>query len=1204
MRIAIDIQLVQDHFQCQNRFPTGLLDQILSLGKEHEIWLITNNFLDNETNLINTLSNLVSKEKIIALDLLNLTNKVPSSDTRRVQINELLKKHFLARMRPDVLLVYGFFEDLDNPTIYTHRISQHIPTAVILYDSTPNTHYWQDTIRDNQSLSRLSFLEKASLIMTASEFSREKISSGVDIDAKKILCISRGCDTFFGPRTVGTKEQELLQKRYKITKPFILCVPQSFDEHENLIGLLRAFSDLDKDIKNEYQIVVASKSGKGNHRNLYLEAIRLNLSKNNLTICDYISNEDLISLYNLTYLVICPSLGDDLETSALQAIACGAAVIGSNTTSLPEFLERNDILFDPLSRFSMTSVIEKILKNPLLQQELKAYSLVQSTKFSWSKTAKNILEKLERHNKEGIFQNTSNYLFSIAERKQDREILIKSLLEEKLIDSTQTTEDLIELSRCISNNEIAIDRSFLQKPLPEKMTWRIEGPFDSSYSLALINRETARALDKLDHQVILHSTEGPGDFFPDRIFLEKNQDIRAFYSKNNIEINQIDVLSRCLYPPRVQDMQARINMLHGYPWEETGFPSDWVDNFNKYLQGISCCSSHTQRILANAGIKIPLSNCGVGIDHWEAITPDPSFTLQGKQFKFLHVSSCFPRKGIDILLDAYGRAFSNLDNVSLIIKTFPNPHNDINQLLESQKASNPTYPDIVVIQQDLDESILKAIFEQSDVLVAPSRAEGFGLPLAEAMLSGLGVITTNWGGQLDFCNKDNSWLIDYEFKPAQSHFNISESVWAEPKVDHLVSLMQEIFESSEKTRKEKSAIGRKKLLQEFKWTDMAQKMIDSTRELVIQPPDPVLKIGWISTWNVRCGVSTYSSHLLKYFPLPVKILAPLSNDLVGVDQESVIRCWARGGDTLQELRAIIELEDLNTLIIQFNFAFFELEFLSQFLLEEIHKGKKIIMVLHSTADYEYNYKKKLSILKEALQLSTKVLVHSIEDLNRLKELDVIENVILFPHGIYPMVKNEIKTTSSTSSKLIASYGFALPNKGLPELVEAVGMLRKEGQDVNLLLLNADYQIPESKQTIQEAKNKAIELGIQDKVEIVTEFLSDEESLRRLSEADLLVFPYQNSNESASGAVRMGISSKRPVAVTPLAVFNDLQSILIKLPGISPKDLAKGISSCLNDIANKTKGITDIQDRTQEWAKSHSFEYLAKRFYNILIGINR
>lgn len=56
--------------------------------------------------------------------------------------------------------------------------------------------------------------------------------------------------------------------------------------------------------------------------------------------------------------------------------------------------------------------------------------------------------------------------------------------------------------------------------------------------------------------------------------------------------------------------------------------------------------------------------------------------------------------------------------------------------------------------------------------VAP---KAFGLPIAEAMLSGLPAIVTNWSGQLDFVNSQNSWLVDYQFTRVKTHFGLFSS---------------------------------------------------------------------------------------------------------------------------------------------------------------------------------------------------------------------------------------------------------------------------------------------------------------------------------------------------------------------------------------------------------------------------------------------
>ena len=62
---------------------------------------------------------------------------------------------------------------------------------------------------------------------------------------------------------------------------------------------------------------------------------------------------------------------------------------------------------------------------------------------------------------------------------------------------------------------------------------------------------------------------------------------------------------------------------------------------------------------------------------WNWMVAHPkNLNLGAKSFRFLHISSCFPRKGIQVLLEAYGEAFTINDDVSLIIKTFRNPHNN------------------------------------------------------------------------------------------------------------------------------------------------------------------------------------------------------------------------------------------------------------------------------------------------------------------------------------------------------------------------------------------------------------------------------------------------------------------------------------------------------------------------------------------------
>jgi glycosyltransferase involved in cell wall biosynthesis len=661
---------------------------------------------------------------------------------------------------------------------------------------------------------------------------------------------------------------------------------------------------------------------------------------------------------------------------------------------------------------------------------------------------------------------------------------------------------------------------------------------------------------------------------------------------------QADVCSRNLYPPRVEDMRSRLNMLHHYAWEESAFPHEWATAFNEHLQGMTCLSTHVQKVMVDQGVCVPMQTSGCGVDHWERVQADRALTCGGRAFRFLHVSSCFPRKGADVLLRAYGAAFTIEDDVTLVIKTFANPHNEIHAWLAQARRDNPVYPDVVILEEDMSDGALKGLLEQCHVLVAPSRAEGFGMPLAEAMLSGLPVITTGWSGQLDFCNAETAWLIDFEFTPAQTHFGLFGSVWAEPDQDHLARTMREVYALPAAERRARAERGRELLLSQFTWRQVAERLVESARAFA-GPDNPCeQKIGWITTWNTKCGIATYSTHLIHSVPANVTVLAAHAAERTAVDGPEVIRCWESGDhDTLDELAAAIEAAGLTTLVVQFNYGFFKLEHLAEFLLAQRAAGRVIIVTLHATIDPAHVPHKRLEILVPALRACQRVLVHSPGDLNRLKRHGLLDNVTLFPHGILDWPEPAPRRAGRSFE--IASYGFFLPHKGLPQLVEALALLRHEGRDVRLKMVNAEYPIADSANLIAQVKQMAKKLMVSDRIEFCTDFLDDSASLEKLNAADLVVFPYQNTGESASGAVRYGLASGRPVAVTPLAIFDDVQPVTFRLPGQMPHDIAAGIAGLMDDIAAGAPRIGTTQAEAGRWRAAHRYSRLGERLHNMV-----
>jgi len=733
------------------------------------------------------------------------------------------------------------------------------------------------------------------------------------------------------------------------------------------------------------------------------------------------------------------------------------------------------------------------------------------------------------------------------------------------------------------------------EPLPDapedRLDIRIEGPFDSSFSLAEVNRETALALVQRGKAVGLHSTEGHGDFPPAPAFLEAHPEVERLWQATN-KPHRADVVLRNLYPPRVDDVQGLIRGMNAYGWEESEFPPEWVDAFNRRLDLVTVMSSYVARTLVDCGVRAPIANIGLGVDQILRRPAEPLPDDLGEGFRFLHISSALPRKGVDCLLEAYARAYTADDDVTLVLKTHPNPHHDIEAELAAWRRRHRNAPRIRLINRDLDEPQVRGLYEHCHALVAPSRGEGFGMPIAEAMLLGLPAVATAHSGQLDFCTDASAWLVDYRFARTKSHFNLFGSVWAEPDIDDLARQMRAVQQASPDERKARTDAARALIRQRFTWSETARRLDETIQAFRASPqlPHPP-RVGWVSTWNSRCGIAEYSRHLLKHWPdSPPRIYANADAEPLSTDEARVRRVWATTaqGTGLAALEQALVEDGIEIVVIQFNFSFFELDALAGLIERLDARGVRVAVALHSTADVDHGGGRlSLRDIAPALMKAERLYVHGIDDLNRLKAWGLARQATRLPHGVsLPLV-----APPAVEPGLIATFGFLLPHKGLVELVEALALLRRKKRNLRLLLLNSLHPDPVSQAECQRLQERIAALGLQDHVELITAHLPEEAILRQLARAERVVFPYQHTQESASGAVRLGLASGRPVACTPLPIFDDLEDAVARLPGTSPEALALGIGQNMLDSPIE-RGRQARRQR--DWLAAHAWPRVTQR----------
>jgi glycosyltransferase involved in cell wall biosynthesis len=237
------------------------------------------------------------------------------------------------------------------------------------------------------------------------------------------------------------------------------------------------------------------------------------------------------------------------------------------------------------------------------------------------------------------------------------------------------------------------------------------------------------------------------------------------------------------------------------------------------------------------------------------------------------------------------------------------------------------------------------------------------------------------------------------------------------------------------------------------------------------------------------------------------------------------------------------------------------------------------------------------LLIEALRLAARIVVHTVEDLNRLREFGLVANTVMIPQGAVERPQ-AAAGQASVRPTVIGCYGFFLPEKGISQLIEAVARLGAE-RDIRLRLVNADYGTPDSAGEIARCRALAGAAGLDQRIDWQTEFQSDEDSLRMLGECDLIVLPYQQSKEGSSAALRMALSSGVPVAVTPLPLFDEAENAIYRFAGTEPADLASGIAHLLD----RPEALQALREAAQLWLAPRRWPLIATRFGGMLRGLH-
>ena len=231
-------------------------------------------------------------------------------------------------------------------------------------------------------------------IIAISDFTKGRIVDLLGVPAERITTIPNGIARRFSPRS--SAEIQAVRNALGIRSERYLLSIASLEPRKNLRRLLEAWKMVQPPADREIELVIA---GASRNKRVF-GAVDLYECPPRVTWAGYVSDEQLPALYSGAAALVYPSLYEGFGLPPLEAMACGAPVVTSRGTGIPEAVGDCAILVDPEDARSIAAGISDILGNPRLAESMADRGILHARECSWERTADATLDVLITAEKE------------------------------------------------------------------------------------------------------------------------------------------------------------------------------------------------------------------------------------------------------------------------------------------------------------------------------------------------------------------------------------------------------------------------------------------------------------------------------------------------------------------------------------------------------------------------------------------------------------------------------------------------------------------------------------------------------------------------------------------------------------------------------------------------------------------------------------
>lgn len=766
MRIVIDMQGAQteSRFRGIGRYSRALSLAMARNAGGHEIWLALNAALpESIPDIRRAFAGVIPQRRIRVFDIPAPVAEHEPGNAWRARAAEKIREHFIQTLRPDVLLVTSLFEGyLDDAATSVGTYCGGAQTVVILYDLIPllaPDNYLTTPAQRQYYGRKIESLKNAGMLLAISDHSRREAIGALNLEQDRAVNISTAADPYFSRGSDSRNEMPALRRRLGVTRKTVMYAPGGFDARKNLDGLFTAYSLLPVELRAAHQLVVVSKLDATMRSQLERMRDKAGLAPDELILTGHVADHELRALYRDATLFVFPSKHEGFGLPALEAMACGAPVIGAGNTSIPEVLGNGEALFDASSPQSIADKMTQALQDEALRNRLREHGIAQAGRFSWDETARRAigaLEKLARRNGKPTRANPT-------------EASIVAALAGIQAAVAPDDSDLAGAAECIAFNsgrdaprQLLLDiseiaksdaKSGIQRVVRSILRELLERP-PQHVDVVPIYFDGARYRVANNFVAALSGQRPPGvadeiaDFCQDDIYLALDLNVMT----PAVHREQLRLMSRGV---TFYFIVYDILLLHRPDWWPQGYGAffeSWLRNISSVATGLICISgSVAQDVRAWLAEHLPARAPEIGVASFHlgadignsvptAGMPDNAAAVLGEltaHDSFLMVGTLEPRKGHAQTLAAFEHLWHRGIPANLVIV---GKQGWMVDALAEKLRQHPEAGKRLFWLAGISDEYLEKVYAASRCLIAASEGEGFGLPLIEAAQHKLPII--------------------------------------------------------------------------------------------------------------------------------------------------------------------------------------------------------------------------------------------------------------------------------------------------------------------------------------------------------------------------------------------------------------------------------------------------------------------------------